>query len=159
MENVYGVANYIKSKGNFTDGKVQKILYYAYSVYLVKNNDKYSENMKKLFDGKFLAFPNGPLEAHMYIDKLRHNLNKNNSSNLNSNIKEKQNEKFLDKIIAVFGKYSEHRLEEMTKGEEPWLKPNVKLDENIPSCAKVIGIIKDETIYDYYKDLYGERIK
>lgn len=151
MENVTDVASYIKSKGNFTNKKVHKIMYYAYALFLVKYNDKYSNDMSKLFDGVFLAFPDGPRETHIYIRelKIKNGLKDNlKLDNKEMFLKEKQNEKFLDHVIEIYGKYSEEELEDMVKREEPW-KSTYKYHENIKT-------IKDKKIFRYYYKKYME---
>ena len=49
MEEIIRITDYILTKGNYTPKQVQKLLFYAYSLYLVKYNKSYSEDMKKLY--------------------------------------------------------------------------------------------------------------
>lgn len=145
MENTIDVANYIISKGefNFTPKKVQKIMYYAYSLYLIKYNDEYSEEMNKLFDGEFEAWKHGP------VNRMVYNYIKNTSMlelrTKEIKLKEKQNENFLNKVIAIYGRYSGKQLEEMTKKEEPWQRAYIPQMDAI--CTNKIS---DKDIYNFY---------
>lgn len=150
MENIIDVANYIMSKKYFTPKQVQKIMYYAYSLYLVKYNDKYSDEMNKLFDGEFEAWKHGP------VNRMVYNYIKNRYGDLTKEkirLKEKQNENFLDKVILVFGRYSGNQLENMTKLEEPWLSAYTPQVDDNPICTNKIS---DKVIYDYFHRTFIE---
>ncbi len=148
MENVIDVANYIRSKKYFTPKQVQKIMYYAYSLYLIKYNDNYSNEMNKLFDGEFEAWKHGP------VNRLVYNYMNQTASEIvgkEIKLKEKQNENFLDKVILIFGIFSGNQLEIMTKMEEPWLSAYIpQIDDNAVCTNK----ISDKIIYDYYHRQY-----
>lgn len=163
MEDVNDVAAYIKSKGSFTNVKVNIIMYYAYALFLVKYNDKYSKDMLKLFDGVFLASPDGPREIKGYIDKLKIKVRKDKNTQKLDNkkicLKEKQNEKFLDHVIAIYGEYSEEELKDMVKREEPWQNPYISFEGVLiskPEELNLMGFINNRVMYDYYYKKYME---
>jgi len=149
MENVIDVANYIMATKGMTKGKVQIIMYYAYSIYLAEHNKVYSDKMNKLFEAEFEACKNiGPINRKIY-DYI------NNFSNVDKSCIEKneikfhdvKNKVFLDRIIKEYSKYSVHELKRMVKLGEPWYHACIypRLYSTIPSY-----MIKDKDIYDYF---------
>lgn len=136
MEDIIQVTDYILSKYSYTPKQVQKILFYAYSLYLVKYNDSYSTSMKKLFKGDFEARKHGPVNEQVY--KYLKTYPKVKKEVV---LKEKIHENFMDKVILVFGYYSGLELEEMLKKEEPWIKAYNQKENTI---------ISDKDIYEFY---------
>ncbi len=152
MENVINVAKFILSKGAYTPKQVQKILYYAYSIYLIKYNEKYSENMNKLFDEKFEAWEHGPVIRKVYFYMKQYG--KSNSlmtHSKNIKLEQKENENFVDKVVAVFGRYSGSELEEMTHSEDPWKNAYNPISCDSKRCTSQIT---DESIFNYFHNTY-----
>lgn len=152
MENVINVVNFMLSKGSYTPKQIQKMLYYAYSLYLIKNNDEYNvNNMNKLFDAKFEAWQHGPVIRKVY-DYMK-NFGNSNTCMTNGNkayLNEKRNEVFIEKILMVFGRFSGTELENMTHLEDPWINA-YKPQANTKICNNEIT---DEAIFNYYYSKY-----
>lgn len=112
--NATRIAQYFLSKNqDLTDIQIQKLVYYAYSWYMILHEGK------KLFTEKPEAWIHGPVFRTLF-DSMK---NYEKFSDL-SNIEQmgKSNSDFLDKIYNVYGKYSGNELERMTHSELPWIK-------------------------------------
>lgn len=165
MENIINVANYIMATKNMTIRKVQKIMYYAYSIYLAQNNDEYSDNMNKLFEAEFEVWKHGPVirKINSYI-KYFSNIDKSCLNKNEVKFENIKNKIFLDRIIKEYNKYSGHELEKMTK-EQPLLSSCFLLskEKRIKEQAYVYPrlcvtnssvIIEDKAIYEYFRKKY-----
>lgn len=119
-----------------TDIQIQKLVYYAYSWYMVKNKGK------KLFDERPQAWRHGPVFRTLFdnMKNYRKFIDSKDYEKINKEITE-----FLDIIYTVYGKFSGNELEEMTHSELPWqnarigVKPwessqNLIADEDIMQC-------------------------
>lgn len=147
MDTAKKIAKYMLSKKLLTPKQVQKLLYYAYSLYLVKYNDSYKEGqMKKLFEDKIEAWEHGPVirNVYDYIKKVAMS-NQLVACSEKVNLSDKKTENFIDKILMVYGQFSGYELELMTHAEQPW-----KEAMNIARNSQ----ISDETIYRYYSNKY-----
>lgn len=141
------VANYFLAKIDMTNKKMQKMLYYAYSWYIVGYND--SENVNKvLFIEQPEAWIHGPVFPTIY-DKYKifgWNIIPKFTEEIDI---DEELKTFLDEIISVFGKYDGDQLELMTHNEFPWKNARNNLDNTLPSNNKIQ--LKD--IYNYYSAL------
>lgn len=112
--NATRIGQYFLSKNQeLTDIQIQKLVYYAYSWYMVLHEGK------KIFDEQPEAWIHGPVFRTLFNSMK----NYKNFSNLD-NIEQmgKSNAEFLDKIYDVYGKYSGNELERMTHSELPWIR-------------------------------------
>lgn len=99
-----------------TDMQIQKLVYYAYAWYMIKNHKA------KLFDENPEAWEHGPVFRSLYEDMKSGKLKKEEKSDdINSETKN-----FLYLIYNVYGKYSGNELESMTHSELPWQKARRK---------------------------------
>ena len=141
------VANYFLTKNEITNKKLQKLLYYAYSWYIVNNNS--DENVKAvLFKEQPEAWIHGPVFPIIYSKYKDYGRNVINKYTGPVNI-EIELAEFLDKINEVFGKYTGDQLELMTHNEFPWQNARKNIDDTLPSNNKIQ--LKD--IYNYYSSL------
>lgn len=137
MLNATIIGQYFLSKNSeLTDIQIQKLVYYAYSWYMVKNNSQ------KLFEEKPQAWIHGPVFRTLF-DNMK-NYKKFSNANEFEGI-DKEITDFLDVIYKVYGKYSGNELEKMTHSELPWIKArnglraaefsqNIISDEDIMKC-------------------------
>ena len=156
METAINVARYMLSKKVLTPKQVQKLLYYAYSLYLIKYNTSYnSENMNRLFNDRIEAWKHGPVirEVYDYIKGIAYS---NEPVRCISEVRlsDTRTENFIDKILAVFGSYSGYELEKKTHSELPWQLTYIDCDGEA-RCDKVID---DELIYRFYSRKYKDNI-
>lgn len=140
MLNATDVGRYFLSKDeNLSDIQIQKLVYYAYVGYMVKNNGQ------KLFEEKPQAWIHGPVFRSLF-DSMK------NSTNFTSNQCYLQLNKsitvFLNKIYDVYGNYSGNELERMTHSEKPWQEARKGL---LPSQFSR-NELSDEIIMDYYSN-------
>lgn len=144
MDTAKQIANYMLSKKTLTPKQVQKLLYYAYSLYLVKYNESFNQNeMNRLFEDKIEAWDHGPVIRNVY-DYIKKVALSNELVTCKSKIElsNPKIENFIDKILKVYGQFSGYELEQMTHSETPWM---------ITQRNDVIG---DEIIYNYYSNKY-----
>ena len=137
MLNATIIGQYFLSKNSeLTDIQIQKLVYYAYSWYMVKNNSQ------KLFEEKPQAWIHGPVFRTLF-DSMK-NYKKFSKTDEFEEI-DKEITDFLDVIYKVYGKYSGNELEKMTHSELPWIKArngsratefsqNIISDEDIMKC-------------------------
>ena len=133
--NATKIGKYFKNKNDeLTDKQIQKLTYYAYVWYYVKNK-------KKLFDEKPQAWIHGPVFRSLFDSMKRKKFFDEEDVELDDDITE-----FLDLIYKVYGKYSGNELEEMTHAEAPWQIARGDLEYDEPSQTE----IEDKDILEYY---------
>lgn len=137
MLNATIIGQYFLSKNsNLTEIQIQKLVYYAYSWYMVKNNGK------KLFDEKPQAWVHGPVFRSLF-DSMKNYKKFSSISELDI---DEEVEEFLDIIYNVYGKYSGNELEKMTHNELPWMRARAGLQSHEFSQR----LIEDEDIMKCY---------
>lgn len=141
MINATVIGQYFFSKNQeLTDIQIQKLVYYAYSWYMVLHDGK------KLFEENPQAWIHGPVFRTLFYSMKNYKRFANIEGNEELEQLEDSITKFLDTIYNVYGKYSGNELEKMTHSELPWqnarqgLKPH-EFSQNL---------IKDEDIILYY---------
>lgn len=141
---VLDIANYmINSKKILSNKKLQKLVYYAYSWYLVKSNVNCQNLNDKLFDSKIEAWVHGPVCPDLYFAY------NNNSIKNHSCIKiDEKTKKILDLVLEIYGNYSGDELEYFTHQEMPWLNAR----EGYSRFQKCTEKIKDKDIYLFYSN-------
>ncbi len=135
---VLQVANYFIYKNNnnpksdFTNKKLQKLLYYSQAWNLVINNEK-------LFDDKIEAWIHGPSVPNVYsefkgfgFNEIKQEIAEPNFSDITT-----QEKKVLDAVWDVYGKYPADYLEALTHSEEPWQKARTGLMPYDSSSAEI----------------------
>lgn len=139
---VLDVAKYFVNSGILlSHKKLQKLVYYAYSWYLVKNNNS-SENINnKLFDSRIEAWVHGPVCPELYYA-----YNNNAITKYNSKVIDIDTKKILDLIVRIYGKYTGEELEKLTHNEEPWKNAR----RGYSSYERSNKEISDIDIYNFY---------
>lgn len=145
MNKIFEVARYFYSKNaELTDKQIQKLVYYAYSWYIVKHNSQSDSIYNRLFEQHPEAWVHGPVFRDLY-NEMYHN-RKIFYENLNDIKLDNSIKNFLDIIYNVYGKYTGNQLEELTHSELPWNEARLGKEPNERSCT----VINDRTIYNYY---------
>ena len=145
---VYIVAHYFMKKsrdekrGDFTNKKLQKLLFYAQAWSLVLRK-------KKLFDAKFKAWVHGAAIPDVYrtyskygFKPIDEEINEAEFEQLSSEEKE-----VLDSVWNVYGKYDGDYLEILNHEEEPWQRARAGMPDGMRSDADI-----DEKIMREYYD-------
>ena len=131
-----------------TPKKLQKLLFISYGMFLVIENDEYSNNLKKLFKNEFEAWAHGPVVPRIYRKYKNYGMSpictpSNFIPNIDTNII-----KFLDEILMIFGKYKAYQLEKFTHSQSAWQKARAGVDD-LGICNQKIS---DQDIFDSYKN-------
>ncbi|MFH1745022.1 MAG: type II toxin-antitoxin system antitoxin SocA domain-containing protein [bacterium] len=135
---VLQVADYFILKNNknpkpdFTNKKLQKLLYYSQAWNLVINN-------KKLFDDKIEAWIHGPSVPIVYLEFKKFGYNEIKQDVKESDFPDISTEEknVLDSIWNVYGKYDANYLEALSHSEEPWQKTRAGLMSYESSSAEI----------------------
>lgn len=149
MYNIQHVVNYFLSQEAMTPKKLQKLLYYAYSWYLVLENEALTDQPERLFNQKFEAWVHGPVVPSIY-----HQYKENGANNI------PKVEDFdpveagftsdtidvLEQVWEIYGGYNGNQLESISHQEKPWIEARGNCSP-IEICRKEI---KDETIFETY---------
>lgn len=134
--------------------KLQKILYYIQSWYMVHFNKEL------LFEEKPQAWINGPVYPTVYRI-YKHIGRYNNITPRNSKLKMTLNEKemelnltekqksFLEAIYRKYGTMSHDKLVFLTHSEKPWSEKRENLSPFAPSQEE----LSTDTMYSYYNSL------
>lgn len=145
MVTIFDIANWFLSKESMSLKKLQKMVYYAYSWFIVLENEDF-ENIKwKLFDEKPQAWVHGPSFVSLYEKYKNHSykniIQKKEKILLNDNILD-----VLEQVNTVYGKFNANQLESITHQEEPWQKQRWNLKPHETSNRE----LNDLDIYIYY---------
>lgn len=140
--NVLDIAKYfVKSGVLLNHKKLQKMVYYAYSWFLVKNNTNVNNINNRLFESRIEAWVHGPVCPDLYYA-----YNNNRIAEYTSKQIDEKTRKILNLIIQTYGKYTGEELERMTHIETPWINAREGYSKFERSSKK----IKDEDIYNFY---------
>lgn len=140
--NVLDIAKYfVKSGVLLNHKKLQKMVYYAYSWYLVENNRNEDSLNNKLFNNRIEAWVHGPVCPDLYYA-----YNNNKISSYKEKRIDGMTQKILNMIIVIYGKYTGEELERMTHSEGPWKNARSGYSKYERSNVE----IKDKDIYEFY---------
>ncbi len=123
--------------------KLQKLLYYAQSWYLVYYD-------KPLFEEKILAWVHGPVVEEVYQKYKNKKWENLPVENLDSSF-DKDTKDYLESVYRHYGGYRAKELEEMTHKEDPWVQARKGISPEL-SCDEEIDI---QTM----KKFYGQRLE
>lgn len=137
--NATTIGKYFLSKNNeLSDIQIQKLTYYAYAWYMVKNN------REKLFEELPEAWVHGPVFKSLYYSMKNKEFYEDEvQGSVDSDISS-----FLDIIYNIYGKYSGNELEYLTHSESPW--KNARHRANAKSNERSNEKITDDDIIDCY---------
>lgn len=143
MEKLFDIAKYFFSKNHFlTDKQIQKLVYYAYAWYLVRNNPNKDNITNRLCTQHPEAWVHGPVFYDLYEEMTYNRLGFiTREINLDVNM-----QNFLNVIYNVYGKYSGNQLEDMTHNETPWIIARFGYAPNQRSREEM----DDAQIYEYF---------
>ncbi len=141
---VLDIAKYFMDSGLFlSNKKLQKLVFYAYVWYLVRNNSSANEINTRLFDSNIEAWVHGPVCPKLYYAYNDNIIRKYDSKKIDEATQE-----LLEMILEVYGKYSGDDLENFTHQEEPWQNAR----KGCTMFERCTHTIKDTDIYEYYSN-------
>lgn len=147
MFTVHDIAHwFLKNKKGITNKKLQKLAYYAYSWYLVLNNENTDNITIRFFENKFEAWMHGAVypELHTMYKKYGSGAIPVYEGSLPEFTENDLN--ILNQVLAVYGGFTGHELESICLQESPWQTARKSLPEHKPSHEP----ITDKAIFDYY---------
>lgn len=139
--------------GDVTPKKMQKLMYYAYAWGLVFFNDSVDNLQNKLFDCKFEAWVQGPVDSQLYscYTNFGYNPIPIPTEKPSIHVKSPDVLDLLQQINDIYGDFSGNQLERLTHQEQPWL--NARDDAKpLDPCENVIS---DKDMYIFY----GSKLK
>ena len=142
--NVLDIAKYFVNSGILlSHKKLQKLVYYAYSWYLVKNNKSGNNLNNRLFNSRIEAWVHGPVCPELYYAYNNNKISMYDGKKIDIDTK-----KILDLIIQIYGKYTGEDLERLTHNEDPWIIARKGYSQYERSSKEV----QDTDIYNYYSN-------
>lgn len=121
MYTVQNVANWFLNRiPNITNKKLQKLVYYAYSWYLVLNNEEVDKLELKFFENKFEAWVHGAVYPELYAEYKTYGsrvIPKYEGELVNFSEDELD---VLNQVLDVYGGYTGNQLESICHQESPW---------------------------------------
>ena len=142
--NVLDIAKYFVNSGILlSHKKLQKLVYYAYSWSLVKNNKSGNNLNNRLFNSRIEAWVHGPVCPELYYAYNNNKISMYDGKKIDIDTK-----KILDLIIQIYGKYTGEDLERLTHNEDPWIIARKGYSQYERSSKEV----QDTDIYNYYSN-------
>lgn len=147
MHTIYEVANWFLSNvENVTNKKLQKLVYYAYSWFLVFNNETADRIDVKFFDANFEAWVHGAVSPELYNRYKK--LGSANIPKYNGKLADFSDDEtdILEQVKSVYGGFNGNELEYICHQETPWKNARKHISTYEPSKE----LIKDKDIFEYY---------
>ena len=130
------VAKYFLNKMNMSQKKIHKLMYFAYSLYLVEyNNDEYSIN-NALFENHFEAWVHGPVHRQIYPIYASYSYKELYIDSINFTLPEKA-QLVCDEILSMYGDLTANQLERMSHEDIAWIIPRSDLGAYDPCDKKL----------------------
>ncbi len=147
MVTVFDVANWFLAKAeNVTNKKLQKLVYYAYSWYLVFNNESADNIENRFFPNKFEAWVHGCVYPELYVEFKKYG--SDNIPPYTGEITDFSDDDTdtLNQVLSVYGKFNGNDLEDICHKESPWINARKGFLPRQP-CHEPI---KDKDIFECY---------
>ena len=149
MYKVEDVANWFlanSEQGSVTNKKLQKLVYYAYSWYLVFNNEKKDDIKLRLFENKFQAWVHGAVYPELYYKYKNYGSAPISQSTKKTFSFSEDDIDILEQVLEVYGKYNGNQLEDICHQELPWINARKGLRPYDISENKIL----DDDIFECY---------
>lgn len=139
------IANYIKHLAEvygdheLTPMKLQKLLYYSYSYYLVFKDEP-------LFDAQIEKWKLGPVVPEIWQLTDKHEFLKSSSQTSPGAALTEEQKTIIEDVFKVYGRFAAWTLSNMTHAESPW------------KTAHMNGAITDDSIKSFFEKKKAEFI-
>jgi len=143
--NIFDVANYIIDKcDDISNLKLQKLMFYIYAHYLVKNNQTLFTNSA---EKQIEAWPYGPVFPYLYFEFRKYGMSDLKETPLGdkNKITSSSYQTIIDYILEKYGKFKAWELSEKMHSEDPF---SDAYDSDIEDFSR--QLITDNAIYQYY---------
>lgn len=149
MYTVQNIANWFLNKiPNMTNKKLQKLVYYAYSWYLVLNNESVDKLDLRLFENKFEAWVHGAVYPELYTEyKVYGSVVITKYEGKLADFSEDELD-ILNQVLEVYGGYTGNELESICHQESLWKIARGNLQPFEPSNEP----IQDVEIFKCYSE-------
>ena len=138
---VFDVCDYILHISPMTPKRLQKMLYFCYSFYLAANNKSGSTLENKLFENQFEAWIHGPVIPKVYRKYADYGMTEISCDELENDIIDVYDKKFLSNIVNGLCKYTTYQLEMISHNQEPWKKAREKYNYDEISKEKLDDLL------------------
>lgn len=141
------IAHWFINKEDMTPKKVQKLVYYAYSWFLVYFNETEDDIEFELFDNNIEAWVHGPVVDEIYQKYKEYGYNPIKKKYEGLEIEE-ETEEVLEEVWKKYGHLSADELERLTHKELPWKRARKGLGPLDYTNKR----INKKVIFNYYGD-------
>lgn len=152
MHKASEIANwFLHNVPNVTNKKLQKLLYYAYSWYLVLINESADRLDAKLFENKFEAWVHGAVYPDIYYEYRKYGsavIDRYDGKLANLSPDEID---ILNQVVTVYGEYTGNELESICHQESPWINAR----DGLPAYIGCTNPIDDKDIFECYSKRLG----
>lgn len=134
-----------------THKQLQKLLYFAYGIYLYRYNDSVDNINNRLFENHFEAWVHGPVEPTIYEIYKYNGINLLHietpaTFNFNANVY-----RVLNETLDLYGEYDADELENITHTQTPWRNARKDVLPYEPSNE----LLSDRDIYLTFEEILG----
>lgn len=144
---IYDVANWFLANANdVTNKKLQKLVYYAYSWYLVFNNEDSEHIDDRFFENNFEAWIHGAVCPELYAKYKQYGARTIPKYEGELRDFSKDEIDLLNQVCDEYGCYNGNELEDICHQESPWKDTRKGIPANVASNK----IISDKLIFDCY---------
>ena len=126
--------------------KLQKLVYYCQAWRLANEG-------RPLFDGKFQAWVHGPVSRTLY-DRFRNTKNlysivsiEDRRPAFNGSGLSEDERAQIDAVLDAYGKYSGAQLEDLSHGEDPWIRAR----KGLPPAEHSEEALDEQVMAEFYK--------
>lgn len=128
--------------------KLQKICFYIQSWYIAKNG-------RPLFKHDFQAWRYGPVSPRLYSYHRQKVTISSNDNNIQGNAKNisKEDQKFIESIVKIYGRYTGLQLSDMSHKQDPWKNARAGISKDAPSQNE----IKIDSIKEYFSQFLNSK--
>lgn len=145
------VAKWFLQNSVITHKKLQKLLYFAYGIYLYRYNENEDNIKNRLFENRFEAWVHGPVDPILYEIYKKYNINLIHIEEPTTFSFSEDVFKVLNETMDLYGDLSPDELEGLTHRQVPWQKAREGLFISEPSDKP----LDDKDIYLTFKEILG----
>lgn len=114
------IANWFLHNMVITHKQLQKLLYFAYGIYLFRFNENENNINNRLFENHFEAWVHGPVDPDVYERYKYNGINLIHIENITAFDFSENVFRVLNETLDLYGRYSADEMENITHMQSPW---------------------------------------